>query len=203
MRVIGGSARSVPLKTLPDMDTRPILDRLKKSLFSILDSAGLLAGRRVLDLYAGTGTLGIEALSRGAALGLFVERRPEAVGLLKENLAKTRLAERAEVRCGDVGRNVQALLAARQAAPAGEPFDLILYDPPFAFSREESSRAALEAEMSAALRLLSPEGRLVLRCEKATTPPAPAGGVLARHWTDGPHALCFYEAPQTQECHGR
>jgi 16S rRNA (guanine966-N2)-methyltransferase len=198
MRVIGGSARSVPLKTLPDMETRPILDRLKKSLFSILDSAGLLAGRRVLDLYAGAGTLGIEALSRGAAYCLFVERRPEAVGLLKENLAKTRLGECAEVRCGDVGRNVQALLAARfGVAPAGEPFELILYDPPFAFSREESSRVALEAEMSAALRLLSPEGRLVLRCEKAATPPAPAGGALARHWTDGPHALCFYEAHQS------
>jgi 16S rRNA (guanine966-N2)-methyltransferase len=188
MRVIAGSARSVPLKTLPDMETRPILDRLKKSLFSILDSAGLLAGRRVLDLYAGTGTLGIEALSRGAAYCLFVERRPEAVGLLKENLAKTRVAERAEVRCGDVGRNVQALLA----APAGEPFDLILYDPPFAFSREEPSRAALEVELSAAIRLLAPEGRLVLRCEKAATPPAPVGGALLRHWTDGPHALCFY-----------
>src|SRR6185503_13934530 len=124
MRVLSGSARGVPLKTVPDMNTRPILDRLKKSLFSILDSAGLLAGTRVMDLYAGTGTQGIEALSRGAEHCYFVERRNDAVVLLRENLAKTRLDDRAEVRLGDVGQAIQHLNKQREREPqAFQAFD--------------------------------------------------------------------------------
>ena len=196
MRVLAGSARGVPLKTVPDMDTRPILDRVKKSLFSILDAAGLLAGARVLDLYAGTGVQGIEALSRGAAFCYFVERRNEAVALLRENLAKTRLDALAEARLGDVRLTLDQLLARVQRE--GErfaPFDLILYDPPFAFSRADATRGAVSEEMALAGKLLSGEhARLVLRTEKKVDPPQPVGLTLARHWTDGPHALCFYAA---------
>jgi len=197
MRVLAGCARSVPLKTVPDLDTRPILDRLKKSLFSILDAAGLLAGTRVVDLYAGTGTQGIEALSRGAAFCYFVERRNDAIVLLRENLAKTRLDDRAEVRLGDVNLAVQNL--ARQRTSDGmQPFDLALYDPPFAFSREDATRPRVEAELALLGTLLSgPHARIVLRTEKKVAPPQPAGLELARHWTDGPHALCFYRLPAT------
>src|SRR5947207_12974251 len=109
MRVLSGIARGVPLKTVPDMATRPILDRVKKSLFSILDAAGLLVDGRVADLYAGTGTQGIEALSRGAEWCGFVERRADAAGLLKENLAKTKLAEPAAVRCAEGARVLRGL----------------------------------------------------------------------------------------------
>ena len=195
----------VSLSRFPDLETRPILDRLKKSLFSMLDAAGLLRDCRVLDLYSGTGTLGLEALSRGAAFCHFVERRPEAVKLLKENLAKTRLEACAEVRQGDVGLALRGLLQALEQAPAAPPghsarqevmpFDLILHDPPFVFSREPSSRAACEAELASAGRLLAPTGRLVLRAEKKTEPPHPGGLSLVRHWTDGPHAFCFYALP--------
>jgi 16S rRNA (guanine966-N2)-methyltransferase len=172
------------------MDTRPILDRIKKSLFSMLDAAGLLAGTRVADLYAGTGTQGIEALSRGAAYCLFVERRADAIKLLNQNLQKTRLAEFADVRCGLVTGVLNQLAAA--ASPP--PFDLILYDPPFAFSAGSDTRAAAEAEMALAGKLLAlAPARLVLRFEKKAEPPAPAGLVLARHWTDGPHAFAFYQ----------
>src|SRR5437016_5863877 len=111
MRVLSGSARGVPLKTVPDLDTRPILDRIKKSLFSMLDAAGLLLDARVADLYAGTGTQGIEALSRGAEKCLFVERRSDAAALLRENLAKTRLADRGDVRCADVNALLRELAA--------------------------------------------------------------------------------------------
>src|SRR5258708_2128017 len=97
MRVMAGEARSVPLQVVLDMNTRPILDRVKKSLFSILDAANLLVDARVADFYAGTGTQGIEALSRGAEYCLFVEKRADAGKLLRENLAKTKLAPRAEV----------------------------------------------------------------------------------------------------------
>ncbi|MCZ7649171.1 MAG: 23S rRNA (adenine(2030)-N(6))-methyltransferase RlmJ [Planctomycetota bacterium] len=185
MRVLSGLARGVPLKTLPDFNTRPILDRVKKSLFDILFSAGLLDRTRVADLYAGTGTMGLEALSRGAAHCLFVERRPDAIKLLEENLAKTRLADRAEVKRDEVRRVLERL-------PTEPLFDLLLYDPPFEFSREAAHRAALAGELELAAKVLAPEGRLVLRCEKKAEPPQAAGLALARHWTDGPHALCFY-----------
>lgn len=195
MRVLSGSARGVPLKTVPDLNTRPILDRVKKSLFSMLDAAGLLAETRVLDLYAGTGVQGIEALSRGASFCYFVERRNDAVALLRENLAKTRLELQAEVRLGDVRVTLDQLLARRSKQGEQFPlFDLILYDPPFAFSREDATRVAVEEEMAVAGQLLSgAHARLVLRSEKKTEPPKPAGLTLARQWTDGPHALCFYE----------
>jgi len=202
MRVIAGSARSIPLLTVPDDGTRPILDRLKKSLFSILDSAGLLADRNILDLYAGTGTLGIEALSRGASHCLFAELRADCVELLRKNLAKTRLADRAEIHRGEVTTLLRQLAPREpEASPHTRHFDLILYDPPFVFSRERQSRPDLEREMAHAGRLLLTEGRLVLRCEKAVEPPAPAGLDLLRHWTDGPHALCFYAVASAETIH--
>lgn len=195
MRVLGGSSRGVPLKTVPDFYTRPILDRLKKSLFSILDAAGLLVGTRVMDLYAGTGTQGIEALSRGAAFCYFVERRNDAVVLLRENLSKTRLDDRAEVRMGDVRLAMQNLVKQREAGTL-QPFDLVLYDPPFAFSREDATRKDVEDELALIGRLLSEDyARIVLRTETKVEPPQPEGLTLARHWTDGPHALCFYARP--------
>jgi 16S rRNA G966 N2-methylase RsmD len=215
MRVIAGSARNVPLLTVPDDGTRPILDRLKKSLFSILDSAGLLSERHVMDLYAGTGTLGIEALSRGARRCLFAELRADCVELLKKNLTKTRLVDRADVRRCEVAALLRQLapIGPRASLPAPTPLsgqddrdaknvgqtspsarlcDLILYDPPFVFSRERNTRAALESEMAHAGQLLTPQGRLVLRCEKTVEPPQPDRMDLLRHWTDGPHAFCFY-----------
>jgi len=188
MRVLSGTARGVPLKTVPDFNTRPILDRLKKSLFSMLDAQALMVDARVADVYAGTGTQGVEALSRGAEYCLFIEKRPDAVALMKENLAKTRLAERAEIRCALVTPTLQ------EFERKGAQFDLMLYDPPFVFSHEPESRVEIEAEMALAGRLLFPNhARLVLRFEKKAPPPAPAGLEMVRHWTDGPHAFAFYK----------
>jgi 16S rRNA (guanine966-N2)-methyltransferase len=188
MRVIGGSARNISLKTLPGESTRPILDRLKKSLFSMLEAQALLLDANAADLYAGAGTQGIEALSRGAARCVFSEQNSAAVRLLHENLAKTSLAARAAVHCAPVTSVLNDL-----AASGSQPFDLIFYDPPFVFSRAPESRAACETELALAGRLLYPgHARLILRCEKIVQPPAPKGLELARHWTDGPHAFVFY-----------
>jgi 16S rRNA (guanine966-N2)-methyltransferase len=196
MRVLSGTARGVPLKTVPDMNTRPILDRIKKSLFSILDSMSLLLDARVADLYSGAGTQGIEALSRGAESCLFVEKRADAVILLKENLAKTRLAEKADARCGEVSTVLRERL---QKNNPDLRFDLILYDPPFVFSHDDASRKACEAEMALAGKLLYPgHGRLVLRFEKKAEPPTPEGLSMVRHWTDGPHAFAFYALAATE-----
>ena len=198
MQIIAGSARGVPLQTVPDNDTRPILDRVKKSLFSILDAAGRLVDARVMDLYSGTGTQGLEALSRGAVYALFVEKRADAVKLLHANLAKTKLAEGAEVRQADVGQTIAALDRERTARPeAFKPFDVIFHDPPFPYSREDATRAAIEAELALAGKLLAPEGWMILRMEKKIDPPKALGLDLFRHWTDGPHALCFYQRAQS------
>jgi len=119
MRVITGSARGRRLKELQGMDTRPTTDKVKEGLFSIIQFD--IEGRRVLDLFAGTGQLGIEALSRGAAEAVFVEKRLDAVRLVKENLALCQLQDQAKVHAGD------SLAYLR----SGEKFDLIFLDPPY------------------------------------------------------------------------
>ncbi len=121
MRVIAGSAGGVRLRAPEGMKTRPTIERVKEAIFSSVHFR--LPGMRVLDLFAGTGQMGIEALSRGAAQAVFVDHRSEAVGLVRENLRRTRLEDRADVCCMDY----EAFL---RSGPG--PFDLILLDPPYA-----------------------------------------------------------------------
>ena len=108
------------MKELTGMETRPTTDRVKEGLFSIIQFD--IEGRRVLDLFAGTGQLGIEALSRGAAECVFVDQRRDAVALVKENLDICELADRAHVRQGDSMAYLRS----------GEKFDIIFLDPPYA-----------------------------------------------------------------------
>ncbi len=122
MRVISGSARGRKLKSPKSSETRPIMDRVKTALFDIL--APEIVGMRVLDLFAGTGAVGIEALSRGAASATFVERSPEAWRLVRENLALTNLSDRAQVLRAD------AFAFLQQAAATGQRFDLVYVAPP-------------------------------------------------------------------------
>lgn len=121
MRVITGSARGRRLRELEGLETRPTTGRVKEGLFNVLQFE--IEGRRVLDLFAGTGQLGIEALSRGAAAAVFVDRRADAVGLIRENLKLTGLEDRGRVAAGD---------SMEYLATAQERFDLIFLDPPYA-----------------------------------------------------------------------
>ena len=121
MRVISGSARGITLAAPDGMLTRPTSDRVKEALFSIVQFD--LPGTRVLDLFGGTGQLGIEALSRGAASAVFVDFREEACRLIRENLRKTRLeSEATVVRCD----YLQYLKGCH------EQFDIVILDPPYA-----------------------------------------------------------------------
>ena len=95
MRVIAGTAKGVSLKTPDGLDTRPTIDRVKEALFSIIHFD--IPGSDVLDLFAGTGQLGIEALSRGAASAVFIDRLDSACKLVKENLRRTKLESKAQV----------------------------------------------------------------------------------------------------------
>ncbi|MDO4810951.1 MAG: 16S rRNA (guanine(966)-N(2))-methyltransferase RsmD [Eubacteriales bacterium] len=120
MRVITGTARGRRLKELEGLETRPTTSKVKESLFSIIQFD--IEGRRVLDLFAGTGQLGIEALSRGACEAVFIDRRADAVKLIRENLAICDLSDRAYVKNGDSMAYLKS----------GEKFDLIFLDPPYA-----------------------------------------------------------------------
>lgn len=119
MRVIAGSARGIRLNPVPGTQTRPISDRVKQSLFDILSDR--LAGARVLDLFAGSGSVGIEALSRGASSAVFVERHHQAIRTIHANLERTHLANRGRVVRSDVFQ-----FLSRHA----EPHDLVYVAPP-------------------------------------------------------------------------
>ena len=119
MRVITGTARGRRLKEPQGMDIRPTTDKVKESMFSILQFD--IEGRRVLDLFGGTGQLGIEALSRGALEVVFVDKSAAALKLIRENLELCGLSDQARVRNGD------SLAYLR----SGEKFDLVFLDPPY------------------------------------------------------------------------
>ena len=121
MRIITGSARGCRLKTPKGQATRPTSDRIKESLFNILGPK--VYGRKVLDIFAGTGNLGLEALSRGAASACFVDQATAA--LIRENAVHTRLQDKAAVHGCDVFAQLSRF------AQGGESFDLIFCDPPY------------------------------------------------------------------------
>lgn len=123
MRVIAGSAKGHRLTSVKGQHTRPTLDRVKESLFSVL--APHLDGADVLDLFSGSGSLAIEALSRGAASAVCVERSRTAVRVIHKNLAQTRLAPKAEV------WPIDTRAAIKRLANAKRQFDLVFADPPY------------------------------------------------------------------------
>ena len=122
MRVIAGSARSLPLKTVRGNNTRPTTDRIKETLFNII--APYIPDGRFLDLFSGSGGIGIEALSRGAALAVFVEQDKAALSVIRLNLRFTHLEDRAQVVGSDAVRAVASMACK-------EPFDVIFMDPPY------------------------------------------------------------------------
>jgi 16S rRNA (guanine966-N2)-methyltransferase len=153
MRVIAGTHRGRRLAAPPGTDTRPTSDRVRESLFSIL---GPLDGERVLDLFAGSGALAVEALSRGAGSALLVERDPRAVAVIRANLEALGLAEpEARVHAGP------ARSALKNASQRGDTYDLVFLDPPYRSAPE------LGRELSAALGpLLAAGGRVITESDR-------------------------------------
>lgn len=121
MRVIAGVAGGIRLLTPEGMQTRPTIERVKEAVFSSVHFR--LPGMRALDLFAGTGQMGIEALSRGAVRADFVDYRSDACALVRENLRRTGLSDRAEVHCADYAQFLRR---------CEKTYDLILLDPPYA-----------------------------------------------------------------------
>ena len=153
MRVIAGEARGRRLEALPGTDvTRPTLDQVKEAMFSIVQFD--LPGARVLDLFAGSGQLGIEALSRGAARCVFLDQNREAAAVVMRNCKACGLFDRSRVSVGD---------AARWLSACHEMFDLVLLDPPFRQGKVVAPGGIVLCESEAKLVLPAEVGSLVLR----------------------------------------
>jgi 16S rRNA (guanine966-N2)-methyltransferase len=182
VRVIAGQYRGRRLAAPTWPGLRPTSDRLKESVFAIL--APVLEGARVLDGFAGSGALGIEALSRGAASVVFVEQDGRAAGLIARNLAHCRVAD------GYVMIRAEFTRALRQL-PADRRFDLALLDPPY-------DVADLASVVDAAADRMAPGGVLVLEHASRRQPPDRARGFAAvRHVNAGDSTVTFYrEAPE-------
>ena len=134
MRVIAGTARSMPLQTIEGLETRPTTDRIKETLFNILQYQ--VPQSRFLDLFSGSGAIGIEALSRGAKQAVFVEKNHKAAECIRKNLEFTRLSDRGSIIEAD------ALTAIGRLKGQGE-FDLIYMDPPYRLGAERPVLSAL------------------------------------------------------------
>lgn len=183
MRVTGGLAGGMTLRSPRAPGVRPTTDRVRSALFNILGGYGL-EETRVVDLYAGTGALGIEALSRGAAHADFVETDRRQVNVIHGNLSDTKLANRATVLRGDVHRAIEELKG---------PYDFMLMDPPYTqpFPSDVVERIGK-------LGLLDKEGIVIVGHASRVTAPGHLG-VLER-WQDrryGDASLAFYRIAGT------
>lgn len=186
MRIISGEARGRKLKPVPGGETRPTGDRVKEAMFSILQFH--LEGRRVLDLYAGSGQLGAEALSRGARECVFVEQSAAAVAVIREN---TRFFEnRAVIRTAEVLRSIGG--SPREmpgAARDDEKFDIIILDPPYGTKLAEKTLNTIFAR-----DLANPGGFILCEAERGIIPPVPPEPYHLRKVYDyGSKVLILYE----------
>lgn len=162
MRVISGSAKGRPIKAPEGLDTRPVTDKIRQSLFNIWQFD--IPGCRFLDLFSGSGSMGIEALSRGADRVVMVEKSPKAIAVIKDNLNSLGL-HKGVVLQDDV------FLAADRLNKKGETFDIIYMDPPYTV--DEIFVPVLEKMGS--LDLLDKDGMLVIRTRKEKDLPETAG----------------------------
>jgi 16S rRNA (guanine966-N2)-methyltransferase len=168
MRIIAGLAKGRRIKGPPGLRTRPMTDRVREAVFSMLGSA--VAGSQVLDLYAGTGSLGLESLSRGADAAVFVERDRAALGALRGNIAAVDLG--GEVFAGDVTVFLER---------AEGCFDLVFVDPPYAVSL-----ASVEQVLGLVAGVVSGGGVIVLHRRADADPvPAPMGCTVVDHRSYG------------------
>ena len=180
MRIIAGTARGTRLGPVPS-GTRPVSDRAREGMFSSL--GGTVVGARVLDLYAGTGALGLEARSRGAVAATFVDRDRAAAAAIRDNLARTGL-EPAEVVTAEVER-----FLGRASDPAS-PADLVFLDPPYGLEGPALDRVLAQLGN----RVLSTAGWTVVltRGERSSTPVIPLHWSLARRLRYGDSLVFLY-----------
>jgi 16S rRNA (guanine966-N2)-methyltransferase len=183
MRVIAGRAGGVPLVS-PKNGVRPTMDRVKEAIFSSLGE--MVTGARVLDLFAGTGALGIEALSRGADSAIFVEEDRQSIAAIEKNLAKTQLAGR--VRQQDVFSFL------KNAAAAAEKFQIVFADPPYDKMKSGESFTEKLLDNKTLPRLLERHGVFVLEKRPSEELPPTKLWQVSRQKTYGATEVLFLSA---------
>ena len=176
MRIITGTARGMALTTLEGEMTRPTLAKVKEALFSAIQFD--IEGRRVLDLFAGSGQLGLEALSRGAEKATFVDGAKEATAIITANAQKTHLYQKSNVLCMDWKQYIKS-------AGGRSKFDLVFLDPPYAAGFYEEAFAFSE-------KLLKPGGMVIAEHERGWEIPEPKGLVLEDRRQYGKNTMSFY-----------
>ena len=177
MRVITGSARGAKLKTLEGLATRPTSDRVKEAVFNIIQFE--VEGRRVLDLFAGSGQLAIEALSRGASYAVLVDQNADAVKVIKDNLTKTKFDQQASVFQSDYLRFLST---------TRETFDIIFLDPPYAEKFLENALRKISE-----IDILSEGGIIVCERSREKVLPATVGDLIcSKDYNYGKTAVNLY-----------
>ncbi len=188
LRVIAGQYRSRPLRSLPGLDIRPTADRLRETLFNVLTGGNptALEGSAWADLYAGTGAVGIEALSRGAASVLFVESARPSVQLIQENLQSLKIDKGFEVFQGNVGKVL------RRWQDQSATFDYIFLDPPYRMESEYRDTLEFLGQST----LLKPTTTVIAEHAKQFDPIEQAGDLKRyRKLKQGDAAVSFYRKP--------
>jgi 16S rRNA (guanine(966)-N(2))-methyltransferase RsmD len=164
LRIISGSARGTRLSTFSGLNIRPTPDRVREAVFSILFSrTGVFTGKKVLDLYAGSGAMALEALSRGAATATLVERDPKAVRLIEANARTCRVSDSVQIMRADVD-------SALRKMSVNDPFDLIFLDPPY-----DRGLATSALELIDQQGLLAQNGIVCAECDRKEDIPQQIG----------------------------
>ena len=175
MRVITGEARGVPMATLPGEEVRPTSQRVKEAMFSAIQFE--IAGRRVLDAFAGSGQLGIEALSRGAGSCLFLEIDGKALAMVRQNIARAKVLDKARLLQADAVQYMRRTM---------DTFDLIFLDPPY-------GRQLLQAAIPLAAALLCAGGILVCEAPAQESLPEQCGDtLLSKEYRHGKTKILVY-----------
>ena len=184
MRVITGTARGRRLRTLDGNDVRPTTDRVKEAVFSVIQFE--IEGRRILDLFAGSGQMGIEALSRGASEAVFVDSSAQSIAVVRENLRACGLNGAAVVIHGDA----LSYLAPRAGR---RDFDYAFLDPPY-------GRGILQSALPAVASVVKPGGAIICESPADETLPESIGDfVIYRHYRYGRIKVTFYHVPHGDE----
>lgn len=186
-RIIAGRAGSIALE-VPDAGTRPTSDRVRESLFGALESADALRGAAVLDLYAGSGALALEAVSRGAAAADLVERAPRAAAVVERNTARVKRSVGV-----DAAIRVHRAPVTAYLSSARGPFDVVFIDPPYDIAEEEITEV-----LRLLVPALAPDAIVVVeRAKRSPQPTLPAGLALTRDKRYGDTTLWWLTSPST------
>ena len=187
MRIIGGEARGRKLVAPADSSIRPVLDRIRESIFATIESE--LAGRSVLDLFAGVGSVGLEAVSRGARRAVLVDHGKQSLAILRQNIDNLGFSSRCQVVAGD------ALAVPGVADLERETYALVFVDPPFKMFNSPKETAQLFRRLTELLEAgaLTEGGRLLLRHPSSWGEPPPREPSAVRVY--GESTVLYYDSP--------